>query len=152
MKFNELRFERKVLPKSTDLKEDRCYIDFIIDGIALSDHVGGIEHPVTPFGWDNNRRSFELESAQRLMNFKKSEIDNGLQSAYVCPQCGDEGCGAVMFATRNHGSYVEWYGFVFSDGYPTDSEPDEEIKNVVFYFEIGSYQRAIGKLKSMIKS
>ncbi len=56
-----------------------------------------------------------------------------------------------MFDIVNHGSYVEWCNFVYSDGYPTDSNPEEPIEIKPFCFEIGSYQNAIKQLEAMIK-
>ncbi|PCJ64889.1 MAG: hypothetical protein COA58_11490 [Bacteroidetes bacterium] len=150
IKFNQLEFRRSFLPKDKDLKEDRPFVDFIIDEISLSKHLGKIEDPITPYGWGNNKKS-ELAYAERLINFKKSDFDNGLQSAYVCACCGDEECGAVMFEVVNHGRFVEWLNFMYSEGYPTEDEPDEKIEITSLYFEIGSYQKAIGQLKSMIK-
>lgn len=150
MVYHKLKFEKNTLPKDKDLNEDRPYIDFIIDGLPLINHLGGSEAEITPFGWGNNIE-FELTMAKRLLTFEKSKLSNGLQSAYVCARCGDEGCGAIMFDIVNHGAYVEWNNFVDSDGEPTELGPDEKIDVDSFYFELEDYQKAIGQLIEMIK-
>lgn len=149
LKYNQLKFEAKVLTKDEDLNQDRSYIDFIVDGKSLANYLGNIDDLIAPFGWGYNK-TYELECAQRLISFGKSAFDNGLHSAYVCAYCGDEGCGAVMFDVINHVSYVEWTDFVYSDGYPTEYEPDEKVNTVSFRFEIGKYQQAINQLQGMI--
>ncbi|KXX66692.1 hypothetical protein [Flammeovirga sp. SJP92] len=147
MKFSQLEFKRSVLSKDKVFNEDQPFIDFIIDGISLSELLGDTSDPLTIYGWGINKK-FELSYAERLINFKKSDFANGLQTAYVCRCCGDEGCGAVMFDIINHGAYVEWNNFVYSNGYPTNEEP---INIQPVFFEIGGYHRAIGQLKSLIK-
>lgn len=146
MKFNYLKFKRITL-----VNDNKSCIDFIIDDVSLNQYLGGNDSAITPYGWGYNKE-YELSRANHLIKFKKSSFDNGLQSAYVCPCCGDEGCGAIMFDVINHGYYVEWNSFVYSDGSPTESEPDDIIQISPFYFEIGHYQKAIGQLKSLIKN
>ncbi len=149
MRFNTLSFNSATL-----LDEEgnifRKYIDFIIDGVSLAYHLGGISDPVTPYGWGTDLKQ-ELKEANRLISFKKSDFDNGLQSAYVCSACGDEGCGAIMFDVINHGSYAEWNSFASSDGDQLAADGTDLIKAPTFVFEIGHYSASIGRLKSLIK-
>ena len=148
MKIDILSFEHK--QSISDNPDDiKSFIDFRINDNSLIDLLGTDELFVTPFGWSNNFES-QQSAIKRLLSGQRSNFENGLQSAYVCPNCGDEGCGAIMLRVTNQGDYITWDEFVYSDGYPSELESDELISNIKFHFSISDYNKEINKLQKMI--
>ena len=148
---SKLTFERKYLAKHPKVtSEDRTYIDFIINGVSLTELLGGVGNNIGKFGWKTNL-DFENEEFDDFQLAQKSRIDNGLFSAYVCAECGDEGCGAVMFRIEKTERNVKWNNFVWSDGYPeSEDETDEKIDIEPLTFDIREYEIALSDLKKQI--
>ena len=148
---SKLTFERKYLAKHPKVtSEDRTYIDFIINGVSLTELLGGVGNNIGKFGWKTNL-DFENEEFDDFQLAQKSRIDNGLFSAYVCAECGDEGCGAVMFRIEKTERNVKWNNFVWSDGYPeSEDEPDDKINIEPLIFDKDEYEIALTELKKLI--
>lgn len=145
---SKLTFERKYLSKHPQIcSEDRTFIDFLINESSMAELLGGVGNNIGKFGWKSNV-DFEMKEFNDFQEAKKSRLDNGLFSAYVCAECGDEGCGAVMFRIEKTEDYIKWFGFVWSDGYPDDE--DEEIKIEPIIFDRQEYDKALIKLKELI--
>jgi len=147
---SKLNFEWKYLKKHPQISsENRTYIDFIINGKSLSELLGGVGNNIGKFGWKINLK-YELDEFERLKKGKKSNSENGLFSAYICAECGDEGCGAVMFRILETKNTIEWKDFVWSDGYFDKNEPDEKIEINPIIFDKDEYNIALSELKLKI--
>jgi len=149
---SKLTFERKHLAKHPKVSSvDRTYIDFIINGISLTELlVGGVGYNIGKFGWKTNI-DFEISEFNDFQIGVKSRRENGFFSAYVCAECGDEGCGAVMFRIEKTENTIKWIDFVWSDGYPeSEDEPDEKIDIEPIIFDNKEYRIALSELKKMI--
>ena len=111
---------------------------------------GGVGYNIGKFGWKTNP-DFEISEFNDFEIGIKSRMENGFFSAYVCAECGDEGCGAVMFRIEKTENIVKWTDFVWSDGYPeSEDEPDEKIDIKPIIFDNKEYEIAISELKKMI--
>lgn len=147
---SKLTFERKYLSKHPKIcSEDRTYIDFVINNTSLAVLLGDVGRNIGKFGW-KTKVEFELEELVDLKNAYKSRLENGLFSAYVCAECGDEGCGAILFEIEKKEEVIEWKNFVWSDGYDDDEEVNERIKIEPIIFERAEYEFAMSELEKMI--
>jgi hypothetical protein len=66
---------------------------------------------VRGFSTDNERKRAQLASA------RESDTEDGQYLLYVCPECGDIGCGAYGARIRITGETWEWYDFAYENGY-----------------------------------
>lgn len=148
---SKLTFENKFLKKHPkQCSEDRTYIDFIINGKPLSELLGGVGFNIGQFGWKKNIK-FEINELKNYRNKKNLRVENGLFSAYVCAECGDEGCGAVMFNITENENHIIWENFVWSDGYlENEDDPDEKIDLEPIEFNKIEYEVALNELEKMI--
>lgn len=143
-----LTFERKFI--DLDSSRRRSYIDFIIDGKPLSQLLNGVSINIGKFGWKTNLQ-FEIEQFKEFRNGYKSKQENGLFSIYVCPDCGDEECGAVMMRIAHDKNKVIWTDFVWSNGLVKSKEdPDEKINIEPLIFDRDKYFHALARLQKMI--
>src|SRR6188508_1568482 len=100
---------------------ERRHLDFIISEQALSQYFESSELDlIGTFGWTENK-VYESEQLDQFLGLKGSELKSGRVCFYVCPICGDIGCGAITAVIEVTDTSVIWKDF----GYETDdAEPD----------------------------
>jgi hypothetical protein len=91
---------------------------------------------VTPFGWLERRD--EARFARQLLLTKASELPSGRVPLYICPHCGDLGCGTITARIiREADSYV-WTEFARED--TSQSAPRTCAEGWEFHFEREAYR------------
>jgi hypothetical protein len=132
-------------------KAARISIDYVVDGKSLLAQLveadGGqcetLEEMadgfmgcfVKGFESDNLRKSAQLVAA------REPDTEEGRYLLYVCPECGDIGCGAYGAKVRLAENDVEWYDFAYENGY----EPGRPLPSVgPFCFSHTEYASVIG--------
>jgi len=84
--------------------------------------------------------SENAKNASRLTLLTPPNSPTGRVLLYVCPECGDIGCGAYSVRIQSAGSQVVWAEFAYENGY----EEPQPISNVgPFTFEQAQYEGAI---------
>lgn len=100
-------------------KIERVSVDFLVGGTSLlaqllkadvghGDFMGCFVHG---FPVENLRKLAQLASAL------EADTEDGRHLLYVCPECGDIGCGAYSAKLRLTESTAEWYDFAYENGY-----------------------------------
>jgi hypothetical protein len=97
----------------------RDSIDFVVDGSSLLDSLvkSGGGHGdfmgcfVRGFPIENERKKAQLTSAG------EPDTEGGRYLLYLCPECGDIGCGAYGAKIRVTEETTEWYDFAYENGY-----------------------------------
>jgi len=142
-----LTFERKQLKLSS---RNRTYIDFNINGKSLAILIGGVGDSISKFGWGSNMK-FELSEFEDFKSENQSRLDNALFSLYVCNECGDEGCGALMFKIIRKNNLIIWCNFIWGDGnIDTVDNPDDKINIDPIVFSKTEYENSLTVLKKLI--
>ena len=117
----------------TTTTQERLSVDFSINGESLltaivnSDggHADFMGCVVRGFPEQN------VKTVGRLMCAEAPDSGSGRVLLYVCPECGDIGCGAYSaFVECVGGTYV-WQGFAYENGYE-DPKPISKIGPYVF--------------------
>ena len=133
--MNKLTFTKKLRQgySSQDIsKEERDYFDFLIDNIPLSE-ILSVGDKITPLGWSEIK--FQKDSVMELLKQKKSELTSGRVPVYICPECGDLGCGAVTVnIIENENSFV-WKDFGYENNYEDVLHPIDFLKDSQDSFE-----------------
>lgn len=63
---------------------------------------------------------------------------------YVCPECGDIGCGAITLTITKHENYFIWQDFCYENDYDQElTDFDSFAKTGPFYFKETSYRALI---------
>ena len=127
---------------------ERISSDFLIDGVSLLDALVKIDGGHSDFmgcfvqGFpDENRRMME-----KLVLRGKSDTERGGVLLYVCPECGDIGCGAYSArVTRTESGYT-WEDFAYENGY----EEPRVIQSIgPFHFGCDEYESALYRASSV---
>jgi len=106
-------------------RSGRRFEDFVVDGeplrtILLRSERGGLAAdliPVLVWDWPIDR------DVDTLLGRREPELGDGRVSLYVCPECGDLGCGAVTAVIERDGGSVRWRDLAYQNDYePLDDE------------------------------
>jgi hypothetical protein len=122
----------------------RVTFDFEVDGVSLAKLLGierydlvGRFDTVHPEWNEHPRMVFLLRAAP--------DLGNGRVLLFVCPECGDIGCGAITIAVRREGNDYEWSDFRYENGY--DEQMTREFLGVgPFRFCVSEYKRLLQSL------
>jgi len=97
----------------------RTFLDFVVDGVSLYglvrarrlDHISTLWlKPAMPEG------EFHKQ-VQKLRGQRAGDAPGGRVCVYVCPECGDIGCGALTVDLRVTESEVEWTNWRYENDY-----------------------------------
>jgi hypothetical protein len=117
---------------------ERRYYDYAISGRPLRSMIEPGDN-VGVFGW--LERSHELRFAKALLG-REPVMPSGRAPLYICPECGDLGCGALTARiVEDHDSFA-WTELAFEADH--DAAPPSDFLEVrPFYFEKRAYEAAI---------
>lgn len=125
----------------SDLKRGR-FLDFVVSGRSLLKEFRHRGYDVAP------RIPLASETRELLLLEKEADMPNGRVAIYVCPQCGDLGCGAVSVKIVREGADIIWDQFGWENDYDGEFWPFEKIGP--FRFDEAEYRIAILKTPTSI--
>jgi hypothetical protein len=109
-------------------RTERSYLDFVVDGVPLSSRFD--VDLISPFGWLDVEE--QEASIARLLTDRPPDLPNGRSALYVCPECGDLGCGAVTLSVERGPGVFIWKNFGFENNY-------EDVVHTRGYEDIGPF-------------
>lgn len=86
-------------------RTDRRYLDFVVDGVSLHEMLGSPDL-IGGMGW--GEAEGEREYINRLLLESPPDAPSGRTSLYVCPECGDIGCGAITARISESADSFVW--------------------------------------------
>ncbi len=130
-------------------KTERNYVDFIISGQSLGQLIGIFtSDQIGIFGWIPDKW-YENDRIDEFLGLIPPELTTGRTKFYVCPECGDIGCGAITAKIEVTEKQIIWSGFGYETNY---SEPDLSGYHEIgpFAFEKVSYGKTFYNLRRLI--
>lgn len=121
-------------------KTERRYLDFVVDGRSLRDLLDTGDF-IGCLGWLSPRADEEF--VQILLRKKPSPLATGRAMLYVCPECGDIGCGALTVKVEKTPDHFVWSEFGFENGYIRSPEESKYVKIGPFCFNKTEYWQAL---------
>ncbi len=135
MRVQTLRVESRAVQRRPHLIAG----DLVIDGGRLIEQVervaGRTFDVASPLGWMPT--AYLQEWAVRLVAEGPALLPSRRCELFVCPECGDLGCGCVSCAVSRDGEYVVWSDL----GWETDNDPDGLVR-----FPMGGFRFLAGEL------
>jgi hypothetical protein len=134
MRVHKLRIESRAVRRRPHL----IVGDLMIDGLSLYDQVDRVAGPfdlVSPIGLLS--ASDLREWAARLVANGRPLLPSGRCELFVCPECGDLGCGCISCLVHRDGDYVVWTEL----GRENDYDPDGLV-----LFPMGGFRFAVDNL------
>ena len=126
-------------------RTERRFLDFVIDGVPLSSLMN-VDF-ISPFGWfDADEQEASMD---RLLGKSRPDRPGGRSTLYVCPECGDLGCGAVTLLVQAEADVVVWKNFGFENGYEDVVHTDGYHDIGPFTFDAIQYQELFERIRLM---
>lgn len=118
---------RTVLVGNVTKHPESHYLDFVIDGHALTEQLPMAHGMVTPLN-----RAWLSTVGEAIEQLQGARDTSGLPprriAVFVCGQCGDLGCGAITAALHLEPGRASWSDFAYDNGYqpskPIQRAPD----------------------------
>lgn len=132
-------------------KIERNFWDFIVDGISLRsnwrapDSFGIVADVIGVLGW--GAAESEVGAVAKLLREAEPDYPPNRIALYVCPECGDLGCGAVTVAINREEEAVSWSDFRWEVNWYAD-HPDEStvgLKVGPFRFAFDAYVEVLDR-------
>jgi len=126
-------------------KTARTFLDFYVSDRRLLDLLGWPDADyITPLGW--GRAESQADAVAELLRKRKPSLTTGRHQLYICPECGDIGCGAVTASVEREREFIVWRDFGFENDY---EEPrlSEFTSIAPLYFEATAYWQALSSFR-----
>lgn len=122
MSHNTMSFQDAVRPGSSSngcTSVERSFADFRIDERSLLEILvtadGG--HSDYMSGFVSGYSEQNLRFADSLIRCNRPEAEPCRVVIYICPECGDIGCGAYSVQIRSLRDEIIWEEFAYENGY-----------------------------------
>lgn len=126
------RAHEKHVGQAGGSKTARTTFDFLIDGRSLFDAVDGANLDLCGVA-DCERRDRNVTAVSHLLLESVPPVPGGRQVIFVCPECGDLGCGAITCEVVRDGDSVIWRRFGYENDY------DEKMSDFESYAALGPF-------------
>lgn len=126
-------------------KTARTYLDFFVSDRRLLDLLGWPEADyITPLGW--GLVESKTNAVAELLRKRKPSLATGRYQLYICPECGDIGCGALTARVEREGDFIVWRDFGFENNY---EEPRlSEFTGITpLYFAAAAYWQVLSSFR-----
>jgi hypothetical protein len=124
-----------------DGRTQRDYLDIVVDGRPLSEMFGG--DMASCLGWLDPEAN--AGAVRRLLLEEAADLPNDRRTLYVCPECGDAGCGVVSLVVGLDGDKIVWRDFGYENNYEGVVRTEGFEGVGPFVFKRAEYERALRK-------
>ena len=118
---------------------ERTSLDFVVDGKRLSELVR--RDVASCLGW--GVPAHQLKVVAKLLLRGEPEISPNRCALYVCPECGDLGCGALTAIVERDGDVIVWRDFGWQNNYEDKVERDGFSTLGPFHFDASAYEKLL---------
>jgi hypothetical protein len=131
-----------------DGKHERFTVDFLVNGKSLYELLS--VHKLDLVGrFSQSAQAWNEESADIFLTRKSADLENGRVMLYVCPECGDIGCGAITVNISKSDEGYAWAEFGYENNYDPQMKDLDSYRAIgPFQFEADEYWEAIEKAKN----
>jgi hypothetical protein len=103
-------------------KPQRSSWDFVIDGVSLYEPAATGRDLVSVIWTEPPVPQERVQAIRRLLTAEPGDASDGRVSLYVCPECGDLGCGAISVRIDGTPGEIVWRDFGFENNYEDSVE------------------------------
>ena len=108
--------------KRGPFKTERPFLDFVIDGVSLYEAAAKDRDLVSAIWMEPPVPEERMRAIRRLLATEPGDASDGRVSLYVCPECGDLGCGAITIRIEGTSEEILWRDFGYENSYEAHVE------------------------------
>jgi hypothetical protein len=122
---------------------ERRHLDFLVDGQSLFVTLQAGDYDlIGRLGWEGHAE--DTAAIEQLLLQTPSPISDGRHMLFVCPECGDLGCGALTVQIAATSDGIIWRDFAHENNYDPDMTERERFRPVgPFIFAAEQYAEAL---------
>jgi hypothetical protein len=98
----------------------REWLDFVIDGASLQGTLNETSN-IGFIWWPGS--DYQQQMIRQLLLEQPSELETGRRLLYVCPECGDVGCGAITVVVEEEDDCFVWSQFAVERDWEIEDLP-----------------------------
>lgn len=144
-----LQYKAHLFKRTEALPTIKKYIDILVDGKSVRKTLDIEETGViTPYFTGSKSNLYEMLSGLS----DKHGLPSNIAPIYVCPECGDYGCGVFGWKIDIRDNDVRWHGFQWDDNLEEDLESgnsNDEVNTAELYFDKIQYLDALKNIKEI---
>lgn len=129
-------------------RTERRYLDFVIDEVPLSARLN-VDF-ISPIGWFDAGE--QEASIDRLLGKSPPDMPDARATLYICPECGDLGCGAVTLLVQREANVIIWKDFGIQNNYEDVIHRDDFQNIGPFTFDASQYHALFERVRRTIKA
>ncbi len=133
----ELRWRERAFGEA---QTPRRFLDFIVDGESFYEKLGDV---ISPLGWGSPEHN--KIAMNRFLLLEPADFPADRRSIYVCPECGDLGCGAVSAVIEKVENHIVWRDFGYENNYDESVLFDDYRDVGPYIFDAGEYTMRLSR-------
>ena len=134
--------------KGRVVKHERFTVDFLVNGQSLYELLSAHSFDLVGRFWQGDR-AWNEESANIFLTKQSADLENGRTMLYVCPECGDIGCGAITVTIIKSDNSYTWTEFGYENNYDSQMMDLDSYRAIgPFRFQFDEYCEVIEKAKA----
>lgn len=124
-------------------RTERRFLDFVVDGRSLYAEFGKRNLDLVSFLVSDLKRIETTQAVGRLLLEEPPDLPNERSSLYICPECGDLGCGAVTIRVERLHDVFVWRDFGIENNYESLVQMEQLAGLGPFSFRLEEYSRVL---------
>lgn len=133
-------------------KTERHFLDFVVDSTSLYQTLSlskGLDL-ISPLWLDEQLAALSLEAIKGLLLEGQADFPNNRRALFICPECGDLGCGAVTAIIEREERNIVWRGFGYENTYEEEVFTKDHIEIGPITFDAKQYESALKSAAQLI--
>jgi|ERR1700722_5902966 len=131
-------------------KSERHFLDFVVDGQSLWETVGK-RHDMVSILCAEYSADETAKAIGRLRLNEEADLPNGRRSFFLCPECGDLGCGAITAPVEREGKTIRWKAFGYENTWEDKISLDSYSTVGPFTFDATAYKRTLAQAMDLLQ-
>lgn len=137
-----LKTDRAVSGLGTQIK--RSFLDFVVDGVSLYETIGRRSDLISTIWIDPPMAlSEERKAVRRLLKLDPGDLPSDRVSLYICPECGDLGCGSISLHIQIADDEITWSDFGYENNYEDHIDRESYTSVGPFHFSRAVYEATL---------
>jgi hypothetical protein len=146
------KFRNPVQFSHGNYKTGRSYLDFVIDGVSLSERFTSAGFDLVGVFSTSWIAEANKTALRRLLLEGSSDFPNGRCSVFVCRECGDLGCGAISVHISASDDTVIWKDFGFQNNYECEIRFEKLSDLGPFRFDVKNYRSKLSEAVTLLQA
>lgn len=139
-----LKTDRAVSGLGSQIK--RTFLDFVVDGVSLYEKIGRRSDLISTIWIDPPMAINEQRRAiRRLLKLDAGDLPGDRVSLYICPECGELGCGSISLHIQIAAEQITWYDFGYENSYEDHVDRNSYSSVGPFHFNRSFYEATLNR-------